>query len=113
VKNSSETWTALSTDDAKVYFNRAHRDCGTDVRFVVETASTAASTKISNLLSANGVDGQARLYLGQSGLLPHRRFRSWTGPPIARVCWLSFEVREVCNIRSASSVYFPRLHPSC
>jgi hypothetical protein len=66
VRNSSQTWTALSTDDAKAYFNRPRCDCGTMVRLAVEAASTTATTKIANLLSASGVDGEARLYLGQS-----------------------------------------------
>ncbi len=65
-KNASGTWTQLSTDDAKVYFDHARCECGTTVRFVVEAATSTATTTISNLLSTSGADGEARLYLGQS-----------------------------------------------
>jgi hypothetical protein len=65
-KSANGTWSDISTDDAKVYFNRARCECGTTVRFVVQAASSTATTKISNLLSTSGADGEARLYLGQN-----------------------------------------------
>lgn len=65
-KNASGTWTELSTDDAKTFFDRARCECGTTVRFVVRVASSSVETKISTLLAASGADGEARLYLAQS-----------------------------------------------
>ena len=65
VKTGSDTWSELSTTDAKNYFDGARCNCASTVRFVVEATSTA-ETKISNLLAASGADGDARLYLSQS-----------------------------------------------
>jgi hypothetical protein len=65
-KNASGSWTELTTDEAKTFFDRARCDCGTTVRFVVRVASTSVETKISNLLADSGADGEARLYLAQS-----------------------------------------------
>jgi hypothetical protein len=66
VKTASNTWSELSTTDAKTYFDHARCDCGSIVRFVVEAATTTAMTKISTLLAASDADGDARLYLSQS-----------------------------------------------
>jgi hypothetical protein len=65
-KNSSGSWSALSTTGAKNYFDGARCTCNTTVRFVVEAATSTAATKISTLLAASGADGEGRLYLGES-----------------------------------------------
>lgn len=65
-KTSSGSWTELSTDDAKIFFDRARCDCGTTVRFLVQVASSSVESKLSSLLTSSGADGEARLYLSQS-----------------------------------------------
>jgi hypothetical protein len=65
-KTASGSWTELSTDDAKTFFDRARCECGTAVRFVVRVSSTSVETKISTLLASSDADGEARLYLAQS-----------------------------------------------
>jgi hypothetical protein len=65
-KNAGGSWTDVSTDDAKTFFNRGRCQCGTTVRFVVQVGTTSVESKISTLLSASGADGEARLYLAQS-----------------------------------------------
>jgi len=64
--NASGTWYDLSTDETKTFFDRGRCQCGVTVRFVVQVTSSSVETKISNLLSASGADGEARLYLAQS-----------------------------------------------
>jgi len=66
VKSTSGSWTDLDASDTKTYFDSARCNCGSTVRFVVEAATTSATTKISNLLADSGADGEARLYLAQS-----------------------------------------------
>jgi len=63
VKSSSGSWSDLGTSDTKTYFDSARCNCGSTVRFVVETSATS---KISTLLTNSGADGEARLYLAQS-----------------------------------------------
>jgi len=65
-KNASGSWTELTSDDAKTFFDGARCACGTTVRFVVRVASSSVETKLSNLLSDSDADGEARLYLSQS-----------------------------------------------
>jgi len=66
VKSSSGSWSELSATDAKTYFDSARCTCNTTVRFVVEAASSTATSTVSTLLAASGADGEGRLYLGQS-----------------------------------------------
>jgi hypothetical protein len=66
VKSASGSWSQLSTSDTKTYFNGARCNCGSTVRFVVDAATSSATTKITTLLAASGADGEARLYLSQS-----------------------------------------------
>ena len=66
LETGSDSWIDLSASEARNTFDQARCLCGSTVRFVVEAASTTATSTLAALLASTGADGEARLYLGQS-----------------------------------------------